>query len=105
MLTRRLKPEIVVEFGAAFGVSGMHWLSGLRANAGGRLFTFEPNEVWAELARVNLERIHHPFELTVGTFEDNIAVLGDQLIDLAFIDAIHTSEFVLPQFDLARIHR
>lgn len=94
------QPSVLVEFGSAFGVSGMFWLAGLETAAKGHLYTFEPNEIWAEVARSNLAAISDRFTLTVGTFEDNLNVLPDQPIDMAFIDAIHTSEFVGPQFDL-----
>jgi len=95
------KPRTIVEFGTAFGVSGMYFLSGLKANDIGRLYTFEPNEIWAKMAQENLCAVDTRFTLTVGTFEDNMnSVLGKTKIDLAFIDAIHTSEFVVPQFNL-----
>jgi len=96
------EPEVIVEFGTAFGVSGMYWLAGLESVGQGELLTFEPNEVWAAIARENLARISGRFTLTVGTFEDNIdQCLGDsRRIDLAFIDGIHTSEFVIPQLEL-----
>ena len=96
------QPEVIVEFGTAFGVSGMYWLAGLEVAGHGELLTFEPNEVWAGVARQNLTTIGDQFTLTVGTFEDNIGQrLGDDRgIDLAFIDAIHTTEFVIPQLEL-----
>jgi predicted O-methyltransferase YrrM len=46
-LVRQRRPDLVVEFGTAFGVSGMYFLAGLEANGHGRLMTFEPNESWA----------------------------------------------------------
>jgi predicted O-methyltransferase YrrM len=101
-LVLRLKPDVVVEFGTAFGVSGMYFLTGLEANGGGKLLTFEPNEVWARAAESNLEAIGERFRLTIGTFEENIdrrLEPGEQ-IDLAFIDAIHTKAFVVPQLEL-----
>lgn len=96
------KPKIIVEFGTAFGVSGMYFLAGINANNEGRLLTFEPNDVWAKLAEKNLSQISDRFELTIGTFEENIdnVLPQDQSIDLAFIDAIHTKEFVVPQLDI-----
>ncbi len=96
----------MVEFGTAFGTSGMYWLSGLESVRCGKLFTFEPNREWASIARENLRAISSRFELTEGTFEDNAqAKLGDgPSIDIAFIDAIHTSAFVLPQFELVLQH-
>ena len=86
----------------AFGVSGMYWLSGLEGNNFGELLSFDPNEVWAEIAKKNLSGISNRFQLVNGTFEDNIdAYLGsDRQIDMAFIDAIHTSEFVFSQFEI-----
>lgn len=96
------KPSIIVEFGTAFGVSGMYWLLGLEQNHFGKLLTFEPNDIWAKVAHYNLSEISNRFELIEGTFEDNIELClrdGEQ-IDMAFIDAIHTSEFVFPQFEI-----
>ena len=100
-LVRQLQPRIIVEFGTAFGVSGMYFLAGLEANRQGRLLTFEPNEVWRRLAVRNLAQISDRFTSIAGTFEDSIdTVLGaGERIDLAFIDAIHTSKFVLPQLE------
>jgi predicted O-methyltransferase YrrM len=100
-LVERRRPDVVVEFGAAFGVSGMYWLAGLEANGAGELLSFEPNGVWADIARKNLARVGSRFRLTTGTFEENIdSVLGARRIDMAFIDAIHTPEFVVPQLEL-----
>jgi predicted O-methyltransferase YrrM len=96
------KPDVVVEFGTAFGVSGMYFLAGIEANQQGQLLTFEPNLEWAEIARANLVQIGKRFQLTVGTFEENIERFfsSGRQINLAFIDAIHTPEFVLPQLEL-----
>lgn len=101
-LVQERKPRIIVEFGTAFGVSGMYFLAGINANNEGRLFTFEVNDVWAKLAEKNLSQISDRFELTIGTFEENIdrVLPQNQSIDLAFIDAIHTKEFVVPQLDI-----
>lgn len=100
-LVQRIRPSVVVEFGSAFGVSGMYWLSGLEAIDQGHLFSFEPNKRWAEVAQANMAAVSDRFTLTVGTFEDSVdAVLGERRIDLGFIDAIHTSEFVEPQFEI-----
>jgi len=101
-LVQKLQPRIIVEFGTAFGVSGMYFLAGIEYNHKGQLLTFEPNEVWRKLAVSNLSQISDRFLSIEGTFEDNIAKVlpPDQHIDLAFIDAIHTREFVLPQLEL-----
>ena len=100
-LVRRLEPSVVVEVGTAFGASGMYWLAGLEANGRGRLLTFEPNEACVPIAQANLAAIGSAFELVPRPFEDGIDdVLGDERIDIAFLDGIHTSEWVVPQFEL-----
>jgi len=101
-LVQEKKPEIIVEFGTAFGVSGMYFLAGLRANKKGKLLTFDPNKVWTKLAKDNLSQISDRFELTIGTFEANIdhVLPKSKHIDMAFIDGIHTKEFVIPQLDI-----
>jgi predicted O-methyltransferase YrrM len=101
-LVRKRKPNIMVEFGTAFGVSGMYFLAGIESNGEGRLLTFEPNRIWAKLARNNLSQISNRFDLIVGTFEENIenSLAQNQRIDIAFIDAIHTKEFVIPQLEI-----
>ena len=50
-LAAQRKPELVVEFGTAFGASGMYWLAALEAAKHGTLFTFEINDAWAAVAR------------------------------------------------------
>jgi len=96
------KSEVVVEFGTAFGVSGMYWLAGLQM---GHLFTFEPNRRWAEVARENLSAISDRYTLTVDCFE---AAAGSHLrpgsVDIAFVDAIHTSSFVLEQYRVLELY-
>lgn len=101
-LVQRLQPRVIVEFGTAFGVSGMYFLAGIEYNHKGQLLTFEPNEVWRNLAVSNLSQISDRFVSVAGTFEDNIGKVlpPDQCIDLAFIDAIHTRDFVLPQLEI-----
>lgn len=101
-LVRARQPQIVVEFGTAFGLSGLYWLAGLEANGQGHLYTFEPNAVWLAIAQDNLARLSRRFTAVAGTFEDNLGVLdaAGAPIDLAFIDAIHTPDFVQPQLEL-----
>ena len=100
LVTQRA-PTAIVEFGTAFGVSGMYWLGGLEEIAAGHLFTFEPNANWAEIADANLQAVSGRYTLTLGTFEANAKrVLGNAAVDLALVDAIHTSEFVFTQFEV-----
>jgi predicted O-methyltransferase YrrM len=102
-IVEKFRPQTIVEFGTAFGVSGMYWLAGLEKNGKGELLTFEPNEAWAKVANENLSGIGNRYVLTVGTFEENIAKLtsnNNRKIDIAFIDAIHTRAFVIPQLEI-----
>lgn len=95
------QPSLVVEVGTAFGVSGMYWLAGLEGNGNGHLLTFEINPAWAEVARENLAAVGTKFTLVEGKFEDNLGMLEAQHppIGLAFLDGVHTSEWVIPQFE------
>ncbi|MES2627220.1 MAG: class I SAM-dependent methyltransferase [Pseudomonadota bacterium] len=100
-LVQSWKPETVVEFGTAFGVSGMYFLAGLEKNQKGHLLTFDPNDVWRKLAVGCLSAISNRFTSVAGTFEENVdTVIAGRTIDIAFIDAIHTREFVIPQLEL-----
>jgi predicted O-methyltransferase YrrM len=100
-LVQSRRPDLVVEVGAAFGVSGMYFLAGIEFNGQGRLLTFEPNEIWAKVAKQNLSQISKRFLLVNGTFEENIeeSLRLDERIELAFIDAIHTKKVVVPQLN------
>lgn len=101
-LVRSLKPTVLVEFGAAFGVSGMYFLSGIAEAGCGFLYSFEPNSEWANIAKKNMARISHLFQVTYGTFEDSVesVIEQDERIDLAFIDAIHERDFVMTQLEI-----
>lgn len=102
-LVRQRTPDIVVEVGTAFGVSGMFWLSGLVSNRRGHLFTFDPNDVWRSVAVRNLSAIGDRYTSIHGTFEDcHTTTLPDLPVDICFIDAIHTSAFVYPQFEILK---
>jgi len=104
-LVRAKTPSVIVGFGSAFGVSGMYWLAGIEETGVGELLSFEVNLEWATVARANMDAISDRFYLTVGTFEDHIAArLNGRKIDIALIDAIHTSEFVGKQFEIVMSH-
>jgi predicted O-methyltransferase YrrM len=98
--TRR--PQLIVEFGTAFGISAMYWSAGLDQAGAGRLLTFEPNEVWQAIAAARLGEFSKRAIPVLGTFEDKIAdyLKHGETIDMAFVDAIHTSDFVTPQVEL-----
>jgi predicted O-methyltransferase YrrM len=97
-LVQQRKPATVVEFGSAFGVSGMYFCAGLEASQTGHLYTFEINRTWADIAERNIRSVSDRFTLTRGTFEDEVAAVVPGPIDLALVDGIHTYEFVMRQF-------
>jgi Predicted O-methyltransferase len=101
-LVQQRRPATVVEFGSAFGVSGMYFASGLVAAGQGHLYSFEINREWADIAERNIRSICDCVTLTRGTFEDHVDAVVPGPIDLAFVDGIHTYEFVKAQFDTLR---
>jgi predicted O-methyltransferase YrrM len=101
-LAETRRPRAIVEFGAAFGFSGMYWLSGLQSAGSGHLYSFEINPIWAEIAKSNLSAIGPRFTLTVGSFEDNVDRVLPQPIDIAFVDGIHTYEWVTEQYSILK---
>ena len=102
-LVEQLTPGLIVEFGGAFGVSGMYWLEGIERAGAGHLHSYEPNKIWAAIAEGNLRAVSHRFDLTRAPFETSAArTLTAASVGLAFIDAIHTSDFVNAQFATLR---
>jgi predicted O-methyltransferase YrrM len=101
-LIQQRAPDTVVEFGSAFGVSGMYFAAGLEAAQCGHLYSFEINHEWAEIAERNIRSISARVTLTREVFEDQFAAVVPGTVDLALVDGIHTREFVMRQFDVLR---
>jgi predicted O-methyltransferase YrrM len=100
-LARERRPNLIVEFGTAFGISGLYWTSGLDEAEHGRLLTFEPNEVWHTIASRHLRAFSARAVPVLGTFEENVDRYREgETIDIAFVDAIHTDAFVTPQVEI-----
>jgi predicted O-methyltransferase YrrM len=93
------RPAVVVEVGTAFGVSGMYWLAGLERTGSGVLVTYEPNAAWREIALKNLSAVGERYVSILDKFEEGLAHLPGP-IDIAFLDGIHTDEFVSPQLEI-----
>lgn len=89
-------PGVVIEFGSAFGVSGMYLASALRR---GWLYSFELNPAWADIAERNLKSITDRYTLTRGAFEDHVDEIPGR-IDVALVDGIHTYDFVIRQWHI-----
>jgi predicted O-methyltransferase YrrM len=99
-LARQRQPATIVEFGAAFGVSGMYFSAGLEAAGSGHLYSFEINREWADIAERNIRSVSNRFTLTRGSFEERVADVLTAAIDIAFVDAIHQYDFVMRQFEI-----
>jgi predicted O-methyltransferase YrrM len=99
-LVERRRPGTVVEFGAAFGVSGMYFAAGLEATGAGHLYSFEINNDWADIAERNIRSVSNRFTLTRAAFEERVADVIAAPVDIAFVDAIHQYDFVMRQFDI-----
>lgn len=99
-LCRKRCPRVVVEVGTGFGVSGWYMLHALAGY--GHLYTFEANREWAREARERLQGTNASgFTLIVGRFEDELdAAIGEQRIDMAFLDGIHREDVVRVQADM-----
>ncbi|OBG70636.1 MULTISPECIES: O-methyltransferase [unclassified Mycobacterium] len=89
-------PLVVVEFGSAFGVSGMYLASTLRR---GRLYSFEINPAWAAIAERNIAAISDRYSLIRGAFEEHVDDIAGP-IDLALVDGIHSYDFVIRQWQI-----
>ena len=105
-LTRQRGPNLIVEIGTAFGVSGMYWTAGLEMSGKGCLVTFEPNTAWQSIAARNISIISSKFRSICGTVEECAATSfeGGETIDILFIDAIHTDAVVHSQLELLKPH-
>jgi predicted O-methyltransferase YrrM len=99
-LVQQRRPTTIVEFGSAFGVSGMYFSAGLEAAEGGHLYSFEINGEWADVAERNIRSVSNRFTLTRGAFEDRVDDVLTAPIDLAFVDGIHQYDFVMRQFEI-----
>lgn len=97
-LVGRHDPAIVVEFGSAFGVSGMYLSSALRR---GWMYSFEINPSWADIAERNINSVTDRYTLTRGAFEDHVGAIPGP-IDLALVDGIHTRDFVTRQWQILK---
>jgi predicted O-methyltransferase YrrM len=100
-LVAQRQPATVVEFGSAFGVSGMYFAAGLEKLGSGHLWSFEINPAWALIAERNIRVISDRLTVTVGYFEEHVDEI-DAPIDIAFVDGIHTYDWVMQQFEILR---
>lgn len=85
---RQQQPKAVIEFGTCFGVSAAALAFGMGA---GRLVTIEADPTLASIAREYLNRLGLDWvDVRQGTFEDVLASLDVDGIELVFDDGDHT---------------
>ena len=101
-LVQQRAPKTVVEFGSAFGVSGMYFAAGLEGAGAGHLYTFDINSGWADIAERNIRLISNRFTMTRGAFEDHVEMVVRAPVDLALVDGIHTYEFVIRRYRILK---
>lgn len=80
-LVRLLKPELVIESGTGRGAAAHAMGAALAKNESGRLVTYEPLELYRDVARRNLGGL--PVEVQDGSSLD----WGGRLPDLVFLDS------------------
>lgn len=87
ILVTVMAPSLVIEIGSLFGYSSLYLARGLPP--GGRLLTFEVDEVAANWARRNLERarLADRVDLVVGDAVQHLALIDRESAGLIFIDA------------------
>lgn len=103
ILTRAVEAQLAVEVGTFTGYSSIAIARGLVP--GGRLHCFDVSEEWTSIARDAWRDagVDDRIELHLGPALDHLpAVIGDERIDLAFVDAdkggyLSYVEFVVPR--------
>ena len=89
-MVRALRPVTVFEIGAAYGYSTLHLATACRDNGLGRVYSTEPHDWRRTVAR---EWVNRAGLADWADVEREYTQL-DHMINLAFIDAVHTAEAV-----------
>lgn len=106
-LVREVRPEVCLELGACFGISGLYIQAAQRHVGRGRFVTFEGSRERAEIARATYRALGFSEQtLVVGDFdrhlEPTLAALGT--VDLSFVDGNHRHGPTLRYDALLRRH-
>jgi predicted O-methyltransferase YrrM len=78
-------PSRIIEFGTAYGLSGLYLASGFNGN-GGSMVTIEFNPEVADVAQQNFNEAQLPVQVLSGKVEDVLRGLDGQF-DMVFLDA------------------
>lgn len=103
-LVRELEPETCIEMGVGFGMSGCYQAAALELNGRGRLTCLDQEESLAEIARESFAELNLAprIDLHMGAIGQTLEPVADSLapIDYAYIDAEHTEEATVHNFEV-----
>ncbi|WP_333701196.1 class I SAM-dependent methyltransferase [Sphingobium yanoikuyae] len=89
-----VKPSLIIEAGAGFGVSGSFIASALRNHKSGQLVSFEIGNYW-RTAEQNIRSFCDRARVFNGNFEELTRYISSSVsVDMAFIDAIHDPQVI-----------
>ena len=106
-LVREIKPDICLELGCCFGMSGQYILAAMRHVGRGKLLTMEGSRARAEIAAERFRALgHENFEIEIGNFDRTLTPFIEKAgrIDLAFVDGNHRREPTVRYDALVRRH-
>lgn len=107
-LVAELEPASCIEMGVGFGMSGCYQAAALELARRGRLACLDQEESLAEIARESFAELglEHRVELTMGPIGETLEPVAraSAPIDYAYIDAEHTEEATVHNFEVALPH-
>ena len=106
-LVREIKPDMCLELGCCFGMSGQYILAAMRHVGRGKLLTMEGSRARAEISAERFRALgHENFEIEIGDFDRTLAPFIEKAgrIDLTFVDGNHRREPTVRYDALVRRH-
>lgn len=98
-LAREVRPRLILEDGAGFGISSMYLASALRGQEGGALLSFEISPDYAATAQASVGLVDpgsRVLQQDFASFPRHLA--GQAQIGFAFVDAMHERDSLLRSF-------
>lgn len=107
-LVAELAPSSCVEMGVGFGMSGCYQAAALEVQGRGRLTCLDQEESLAEIARESFAELglEHRIDLHMGPIGRTLAPVAERVapIEYAYIDAEHTEEATVHNFEVLLPH-
>ena len=107
-LVRELRPRSCLELGTGFGLSALYQAAALELNRAGTLTTLEGAPDYAAIAEQGFSvlGLDQRVALEVGPITETLGRVAARAapIDFAFVDADHTEEATMEQFDAMLPH-